>query len=144
MNSLKLYIGSGLAIVGSLISISLLLKFLIAFDYLEPKHAGLFYVCGIATLIALGFLFLFITDIEHFNTTMMVVSMAAGTILLISSLGFGGIIYSIFFNGFCKVLEKAGFYKALYRGIGNILGSVLGSALSTVYKPKVNKYSKYL
>lgn len=140
MNSLKLYIGSGLAVVGALISLSLLLKFLIAFDYLEPKHAGLFYVCGIATLIAMAFLFLFITDIEHFNTTMMVVSMAAGTILIISSLGFGGIIYSIFFNGFCKVLEKAGFYKALYRGIGN----VLGSALSTVYKPKVNKYSKYL
>ncbi|MFV3378550.1 hypothetical protein ACNE9Y_31005 [Pseudomonas sp. NY11226] len=144
MNSLKLYIGSGLAVVGALISLSLLLKFLIAFDYLEPKHAGLFYVCGIATLIAMAFLFLFITDIEHFNTTMMVVSMAAGTILIISSLGFGGIIYSIFFNGFCKVLEKAGFYKALYRGIGNVLGSILGSALSTVYKPKVNKYSKYL
>ncbi|QOH70884.1 hypothetical protein IGB31_00100 [Pseudomonas putida] len=140
MNTIKQYLATGLGLLGIAAIIFFTGLFVFRFGLLDTKHAGLFMVGAIATVVALVFMFKFITDIEHFNTTMMIVSMAAGTILLISSLGFGGIIYSIFFNGFCKVLEKAGFYKAIYRGFGN----VLGSALSTVYKPKVNKYSKYL
>ncbi|CAH0135870.1 MULTISPECIES: hypothetical protein [Pseudomonas] len=140
MNAIKEYTVTGLAILATGLLIAFLGKFLVAFDFMSAKHAGLYVVGAILAVCVLIFAFKFLTDIEHFNVTMMIASMAIGGGVFISMFGMGGVFYALFFGAFCKTLEHVGFYKAMYRRLGNILGS----GVAMVYKPKVNKFSKYL
>lgn len=140
MNAIKEYIAAGLVIFGVLGLAFLTGKVAIAFDFIQPKDAGLYFVCFITAVVVMYFVYRFFSQVEHFNNGMMIVSMIVGTGVLISMFGMSGVLYSVVFGAFCKTLEHFGFYKAIYRGLGN----VVGSAVSVVHKPKVNKYSKYL
>lgn len=140
MNTFKQYIATGLVIFGLLGLAYLTGKFAIAFDIIKPKDAGMFVVCFIAAVVAMYFVYRFFSQVEHFNNGMMIGSMIIGTGVFISMFGMSGVFYSVVFGAFCKTLEHYGFYKAIYRGLGNVVGSAVGA----VHKPKVNKYSKYL
>lgn len=138
MNTIKDYLGTGFVLL--LVAASLIISSVIVFKFgfLDTKHAGAFVVAEIATVIALYFAIKFISSAEQFSFTMMIASILVGGYLLPSGMSSFG--YFIIFAVFCYTLEHFGFYKVIYRGIGNVLGSVVG----VVHKPKVNKYSKYL
>lgn len=140
MNTIKEYTVTGLAILATGLLIAFLGKFLVAFDFMSAKHAGLYVVGAILAVCVLIFAFKFLTDIEHFNVTMMIASMAIGGGVFISMFGMGGVFYALFFGAFCKTLEHYGFYKAIYK----VLGKALGSGFAMVVKPKTSKLPKYL
>jgi len=140
MNTLIDYIKTGitLAVIAAVIFFSGKLVF--GFGLLEKKHAGLFMVAAIASIVGLYFIWKFVSTIERFSTGMMLISMIIGGGVLVSSFGMSGVLYSVFFGGLCVALEQFGFYKAIYRGIGN----KLGSGFAMVVKPKNSKLPKYL
>jgi len=138
MNTIKEYLGTGFVLL--LVAASMFVTCLVVFGLgiLDTKHVGLFVVAEIATIISLYFVVKFISSAEQFSFTMMIASILVGGYLLPSGMSSFG--YFILFAVFCFTLEHFGFYKAIYRGLGNVVGSAVGA----VHKPKVNKYSKYL
>lgn len=140
MNTVIEYIKAGVIFFIGGIFLLYLGKFLVAFDFMSKKDAGLFMVIAIASIVAMYFMWKFVSTIERFSTGMMLISMIIGGGVLVSSFGMDGVLYSVFFGGFCFSLEHFGFYKAIYRGIGN----KLGSGFAMVVKPKTSKLPKYL
>lgn len=140
MNTLIDYIKTGIALAVIAAVIFFTGKLVFGFGLLEKKHAGLFMVAAIASIVGLYFIWKFVSTIERFSTGMMLISMIIGGGVLVSSFGMSGVLYSVFFGGFCVALEQFGFYKAIYRGIGN----KLGSGFAMVVKPKTSKLPKYL
>lgn len=122
-------IGLGIVAWAMMIGVfALVLSGLVDWKLLDPKNVG---VAVIAATVFMGFsgkLVGIITDVEEFSSSMMIASMFVGSIAVYALTKNWG--YGLLFIGFVKGLEACGFYKAMYRGIGNMLGAGYASVAS--------------
>lgn len=100
---------------------ALSLKGLVDWKLLEARNVGVAVIAASIFMLFLPKLLSIITDEEEFSSSMMIVSMLVGCAVIVAlSHSF---MYSLLFIGFVKGLEACGLFKAMYRGIGNMLGA---------------------